>query len=132
MCGALVMSGVAMEVAGSSRPASGSEHLISHAYDSHRGATPSLHGLQVGVATPGDHLAAGQPRARDRRQGARRRPASSAFMTENRLDRAAFLEAVHLAPTIKPGYHTVLSQPGAVERLQAHLKNDPSWDRYLD
>ena len=51
---------------------------------------------------------------------------------ENRLDRAAFLEAVQLAPTIKPGYHTVLSQPGAVERLLAHLKNDPSWDRYLD
>ncbi len=50
MCGALVMSGVAMEVAGSSRPASGSEHLISHAYDE-LAPTPSLHGLQVAVAT---------------------------------------------------------------------------------
>ena len=33
ICGCLVMSGVAMEVSGSSRPASGSEHLISHACD---------------------------------------------------------------------------------------------------
>jgi glycerol-1-phosphate dehydrogenase [NAD(P)+] len=56
----------------------------------------------------------------------------TAFMKENRLDRAAFLEAVQLAPTIKPGYHTILSQPGAVERLQAQVKNDPSWDAYFD
>jgi glycerol-1-phosphate dehydrogenase [NAD(P)+] len=50
VCGALVMSGVSMEVAGSSRPASGSEHLISHAYD-RLAARPRMHGEQVGVAT---------------------------------------------------------------------------------
>ncbi len=130
VCGALVMSGVAMEVAGSSRPASGSEHLISHAYDS-IAAHPSLHGLQVGVAT----LATTWLQVNPAHQTVVRvleETGFSAFMTENRLDRAAFLEAVQLAPTIKPGYHTVLSQPGAVERLQAHVKNDPSWDRYFD
>ena len=47
---ALMLNGVAMEIAGSSRPASGSEHLISHALD-HITAEPGLHGLQVGVAT---------------------------------------------------------------------------------
>jgi glycerol-1-phosphate dehydrogenase [NAD(P)+] len=47
---ALMLNGVAMEIAGSSRPASGSEHLISHALD-HTSARPALHGLQVGVAT---------------------------------------------------------------------------------
>jgi glycerol-1-phosphate dehydrogenase [NAD(P)+] len=47
---ALMLNGVAMEVAGSSRPASGSEHLISHALD-HITTRPGLHGLQVGVAT---------------------------------------------------------------------------------
>src|SRR4051812_23650788 len=47
---ALMMNGVAMEVCGSSRPASGSEHLISHALDA-SSARPRLHGLQVGVAT---------------------------------------------------------------------------------
>jgi glycerol-1-phosphate dehydrogenase [NAD(P)+] len=47
---ALLLNGIAMEVCGSSRPASGSEHLISHALDA-TSARPRLHGLQVGVAT---------------------------------------------------------------------------------
>src|SRR6185312_14696440 len=46
----LMLNGVAMEVCGSSRPASGSEHLISHALDA-TSARPRLHGLQVGVAS---------------------------------------------------------------------------------
>ncbi|PSQ18596.1 NAD(P)-dependent glycerol-1-phosphate dehydrogenase [Halobacteriales archaeon QS_8_69_26] len=47
---ALVSSGVAMSIAGSSRPASGAEHLISHQLD--RTAPDSaLHGHQVGVAS---------------------------------------------------------------------------------
>ncbi|HYN72806.1 MAG TPA: iron-containing alcohol dehydrogenase family protein [Nakamurella sp.] len=130
VCGALVMSGVAMEVAGSSRPASGSEHLISHAYDS-IAATPSLHGLQVGVATLATTWLQGNP-AHPTVVRVLEETGFTAFMNENRLDRAAFLEAVQLAPTIKPGYHTVLSQPGAVERLQAQVKGDPSWDAYFD
>jgi glycerol-1-phosphate dehydrogenase [NAD(P)+] len=44
----MLMSGVAMSVAGSSRPCSGSEHLFSHALD-RAAATPSLHGEQCGV-----------------------------------------------------------------------------------
>ena len=130
VCGALVMSGVAMEVAGSSRPASGSEHLISHAYDS-IAPRPSLHGLQVGVATLATTWLQGNP-AHQTVVRVLKETGFTAFMNENRLDRAAFLEAAQLAPTIKPGYHTVLSQPGAVERLQAQLKNDPSWDVYFD
>ena len=130
VCGALVMSGVAMEVAGSSRPASGSEHLISHAYDS-IASQPSLHGLQVGVATLATTWLQGNP-AHQTVVRVLEETGFTAFMNENRLDRAAFLEAVQLAPTIKPGYHTVLNQPGAVERLQAQLKNDPSWDVYFD
>jgi glycerol-1-phosphate dehydrogenase [NAD(P)+] len=46
---ALLMNGIAMEICGSSRPASGSEHLISHALDA-ISARPRLHGLQVGIA----------------------------------------------------------------------------------
>jgi glycerol-1-phosphate dehydrogenase [NAD(P)+] len=47
---ALVSSGVAMSIAGSSRPASGAEHLFSHQLD--RIATDAaLHGHQVGVGT---------------------------------------------------------------------------------
>src|SRR5690242_19888951 len=46
----LLQNGSAMEICGSSRPASGSEHLISHALDA-LATRPRLHGLQVGVAT---------------------------------------------------------------------------------
>ncbi len=46
---ALISSGAAMGIAGSSRPASGSEHKFSHALD--RLGSPALHGEQVGVGT---------------------------------------------------------------------------------
>lgn len=46
----LVLSGVAMEIAGSSRPASGAEHLFSHALD-RVAARPAMHGTQVGLGT---------------------------------------------------------------------------------
>ncbi len=45
----LVSSGVSMIIAKSSRPASGSEHNISHALD--RSSSKTLHGIQVGFAT---------------------------------------------------------------------------------
>lgn len=45
----LLYSGIAMEIAGTSRPASGSEHLISHALDE-LAQKPKMHGLQVGTA----------------------------------------------------------------------------------
>lgn len=47
---ALVSSGVAMSIAGSSRPASGAEHLVSHQLD-RLANEPALHGHQVGVAS---------------------------------------------------------------------------------
>ncbi len=47
---ALVASGVAMSIAGSSRPASGSEHKFSHALDV-IAPKPALHGEQCGVGT---------------------------------------------------------------------------------
>lgn len=47
---ALISSSVAMAIAGSSRPASGSEHLFSHALDI-MAPKPALHGEQCGVGT---------------------------------------------------------------------------------
>ena len=44
---ALMLNGIAMEIAGSSRPASGSEHLISHALDM-TGARQRLHAFRRG------------------------------------------------------------------------------------
>lgn len=47
---ALITSSIAISVAGSSRPASGSEHLFSHALDK-LGSDYALHGEQCGVGT---------------------------------------------------------------------------------
>ncbi len=44
----MIMAGISMSVAGSSRPCSGSEHLFSHALD-RLGAPAGLHGEQCGV-----------------------------------------------------------------------------------
>jgi len=51
---ALIGSGIAISVAGSSRPASGSEHLFSHAIDYlslKEGFKPAPHGIQCGLGT---------------------------------------------------------------------------------
>ena len=50
----LVLSGIAMSYAGSSRPASGLEHYFSHLWEMmalERGIPYELHGIQVGVGT---------------------------------------------------------------------------------
>lgn len=54
MMEALVLTGLAMKLAGCSRPASGAEHVISHYWECHkviRGIWPEFHGRKVGVAT---------------------------------------------------------------------------------
>lgn len=50
---ALILSGMSMAIAGSSSPASGGEHLISHYWDMtlSPSATPRLHGAQVGIGS---------------------------------------------------------------------------------
>ena len=46
----LVLSGIAMDFAGTSRPVSGSEHCFSHALDYYCNKT-NLHGIQVALGT---------------------------------------------------------------------------------
>jgi glycerol-1-phosphate dehydrogenase [NAD(P)+] len=47
---AQIYSGIAMSIAGTSRPCSGPEHLISHAIDELNVCSDVLHGVQVGSA----------------------------------------------------------------------------------
>lgn len=129
LCGALVMSGIAMEVAGSSRPASGSEHLISHAYDT-IAASPTLHGVQVAVATLATTWLQ-RNRWRDTVVTALDSTGVTGYLADHRMDRAAFVEAIRAAPQTKPGYYTCLSEPGAVEQLVGYVEQDPAWDRFL-
>ena len=55
---ALITSGIAMSIAQSSRPASGSEHMISHALDMMN--SNALHGEQCGIASIGIAYLQGQ------------------------------------------------------------------------
>ncbi len=60
LANSLVLSGIAMDFAGSSRPVSGSEHLFSHALD-YYGKTQNLHGIQVALGTVSMLMLIGQP-----------------------------------------------------------------------
>jgi glycerol-1-phosphate dehydrogenase [NAD(P)+] len=119
---ALMLNGIAMEISGSSRPASGSEHLISHALDA-IAARPRLHGLQVGTATYIVSRLQGQGTARIAQvldavgfwRGIEADPFS----------RAEWLEAVRLAPTIKSGFYTVLSTRDCLPQVADMIDHDP-------
>jgi len=127
LASSLMVSGIAMEIAGSSRPASGAEHLIRHAYD--QVASPaSLHGLQVGAAS---YLTAHlQGTTRDVVVRAATESGFLAYLAEHPLSRSAFTEALERAPSIKEGFHTVLAEPGALEQALAFCESDP-WMRQI-
>jgi glycerol-1-phosphate dehydrogenase [NAD(P)+] len=129
MAGALVMSGIAMGVSGSSRPASGSEHLISHAYEK-VASKPSMHGLQVGVACIGTMWLQEHPRL-EQVLGVLAETGFIGFVRQNPLEREAFVQAIRLAPTIKTGYYTVLSDPDNVDRLVEFVATNHLWDGLL-
>lgn len=122
LANALMLNGVAMEVCGSSRPASGSEHLISHALDA-ISPQPRLHGLQVGVAT---YLVSQLQGQGTELIGALldRTRFWEAFRDQP-LSRQEWIEAVRLAPSIKQGFHTILSTRDWVPEVARLLVEDP-------
>jgi glycerol-1-phosphate dehydrogenase [NAD(P)+] len=119
---ALMLNGVAMEVCGSSRPASGSEHLISHALDS-LSAHPLLHGLQVGVAT---YLISVLQNQGTELIGAlfERTHFWEAFR-DHPLSRTEWIEAIRRAPSIKQDFYSILSEPGRIEQATELLATEP-------
>jgi glycerol-1-phosphate dehydrogenase [NAD(P)+] len=129
ICGCLVMSGVAMEVSGSSRPASGSEHLISHAYDM-VAKKPSLHGLQVGIATYAVSWLQNNP-DHELIKRVLEDTGFIGYMSENPLDKADFIDAVRHAPNIKSNYYTILSNPDNVEKLIDFINTDEYFNRLI-
>lgn len=114
----LILSGIAMEMAGSSRPASGSEHLVSHALDQLL-PRPAAHGLQVAAGA----IAAGILRGDDvtglvgfhRRMGLPVVPGDLGIAVDD------VLEAVRLGPSMRPGRATCLDTVTAddLARLRA-------------
>jgi glycerol-1-phosphate dehydrogenase [NAD(P)+] len=118
----LLFNGIAMEVCGSSRPASGSEHLISHALDA-ISARPRLHGLQVGVATYLVSLLQG--RYSDVIARLFEQTGLWDAIKADPFCKAEWTEAIRLAPTIKQHFHTVLSNTTSAVQLVALLDTDP-------
>lgn len=101
-----MMSSLSMCIAGSSRPASGGEHLVSHALDA-MGLARRPHGLQVAFGTLTCLALAGDQRFYEfsrlwMRAGIDMRP--SAFG----LDAERFAEVVRLAPSTRPDRPTRL------------------------
>jgi glycerol-1-phosphate dehydrogenase [NAD(P)+] len=105
----LLLSGLAMAAAGTSRPCSGAEHLVSHALDAHLGPAARLHGEQVALASLVAAAAHESPllEALHRlfaRVGLPRR-AEDLSLTPSEL-----ADAVVVAPCMRPERWTILSQ----------------------
>lgn len=101
----LAMNGIAMEIAGNSSPASGAEHLISHALDKFL-ETPNLHGIQVGVATY--IMSKVQMHRYERIKKVLYETGFFNYVQTLKLKKADFKKAIDIAPTIKPSRYTYL------------------------
>jgi glycerol-1-phosphate dehydrogenase [NAD(P)+] len=112
---ALVLSGLAMATAGSSRPCSGGDHEILHAID-HLFPGTAWHGELAGAASlfvthlRGDAALAAEIDACLRRHGLPRLPRELGLTDEQ------FAEAVHYAPRTRPDRYTVLEHLSLDER----------------
>ena len=118
----LLYSGIAMEIAGTSRPASGSEHLISHALDK-ISERPQLHGIQVGVAGYLCSILQNNPAVSGLRE-VLTQIGFFDFAANNPLRKDEFVEALRIAPTIKKDYYTILSDKGSFERAVQAISED--------
>jgi glycerol-1-phosphate dehydrogenase [NAD(P)+] len=118
----LLLNGIAMEICGSSRPASGSEHLISHALDA-LSERPRLHGLQVGIAAYLVSIL----------QGGNTERIAGLFdvtgfwdaVAADPFSRAEWLQAIRAAPSVKEGYYTILSSRDVLPEAEKILTHDP-------
>ena len=119
---ALMLNGIAMALCGSSRPASGSEHLISHALDA-LSAHPRLHGLQVGVATY--LVSCLQAQNTERIAGLFDATGFWRAIAADPFSRAEWIEAARIAPTVKPGFYSVLSARDCLAEIERLLATDP-------
>ena len=115
---ALVSSGVAMCIAGSTRPASGSEHLFAHAL-SMTAKNPPLHGEAVGVGTIMMSYLHGRKWKKIRRL--LKKVGAPVTAKELGVSDEEIIEALVNAANIRPERYTILGEKGlnhaAAERL---------------
>lgn len=110
---ALISSGVAMSIAGSSRPGSGSEHKFCHALDL-IAPKPALHGEQCGVgAIMTTYLQGGNWRAI---RAALKKVGAPTNAKELGIDEEHIIKALATAHKIRPERYTVLGKRGLSEK----------------
>ncbi len=119
--GSLVMNGTAMEIGQSSRPSSGSEHLISHAYDK-VAENSTLHGLQVGVATYA--ISWLQEYKHDVIKKVFLDTGFIDFVAQKPLSKKDFFAAIDLAPSVKDNFYSILSEAGKIAKLKEFVQTD--------
>lgn len=124
----LAMSGMANEIAGSSLPTSGSEHLISHALDQML-EQPQLHGIQVGIATY--LMAKVQDHRYQRIDTLFEKTGFWDYVETLNLSAKDYLAAVDLAPSIKPFRHTYLHEEKYREMAKELIRTDERLKKIL-
>ena len=102
---ALISSGVAMSIAGSSRPGSGSEHKFSHALDA-IAPKPALHGEQCGVGSIIMMYLHGDDWRKIK--GALKRIGAPTNAEELGIGEKYVIKALTKAHKIRPGRYTIL------------------------
>jgi glycerol-1-phosphate dehydrogenase [NAD(P)+] len=103
----LIASGIAMAIAGSSRPCSGACHEISHSLDAFFGA-PGLHGEQVGVGALFVTWLRGDDELTDRMDACLRRHGCARLPEDLGVSADTFAAAVARAPETRPERYTLL------------------------
>lgn len=124
----LSMSGIANEIAGSSAPTSGSEHLISHALDKLL-EVPQLHGIQVGIATY--IMAKVQDHRYVRVNTVFTETGFWDYVETLQMRQSDFLRAIDLAPSVKPHRHTYLHEERYREAAKELVREDEILKRVL-
>ena len=117
----LAMSGIANEIAGSSAPTSGSEHLISHALDKML-EKPQLHGIQVGIATY--IMSIVQEHRYERVRKVLTDTGFFGHVGTLGLKAEDYIKAVDLAPSMKPHRHVYLHEEKYRERAKEVILSD--------
>ncbi|ETK33471.1 dehydrogenase [Microbispora sp. ATCC PTA-5024] len=103
----LILSGLSMVIAGSSRPASGGDHEILHAVDQLFPGT-SNHGELAGIGAAFCFFLRRDARRLDEVAGCLRRHGLPVVPGDVGLTAEQFAEAVMLAPSTRPGRYTIL------------------------
>lgn len=111
----LIMSGLAMVVAGTSRPCSGACHEISHAMDLRAPEHSAYHGEQVGLGAAFATWLRGDRVGLERIVGCLRRHGLPVVPKDLGYEHAHFASLVAYAPATRPGRYTILEQLGLDE-----------------